>query len=97
MKSTTLRKHHSHPNGWNMNLCMTFEGLAIAGWSARTLHKLEHPAGYSITAEFGSVDGFPCWKYRTCTPDGKTLGTYPSAAAAALWIDRDIRANTRVG
>lgn len=88
---TTLRKHRYHPDGWSLNLCMTFESMTIAGWVPKGLHLLEHPAGYSITAEFGSVDGFPCWKYRTRTPTGATLGSYPTAAGAALWIDRDMR------
>ena len=93
-RSNLLDKHKWHPDGWTVNLSLDLGDLG-RDWVQAGPHEMKHPAGYSITAEFGKVDGFPCWKYRTSTPAGRTLGTYPSAAGAALWIDRDMRALTR--
>lgn len=83
-----VRRHSQHPDGYSLNLCMKFTGMAVDGWATTSLHLLTRTDGHTIRAEFGKQDGFPCWRYITGTPTGKTLGTFPSAAGAAAWITR---------
>lgn len=82
-------KHRTHPDGWNILLKFGQE-LEALGFTRTGEHELRNAEGYTITASFGRQDGFPCWKYRTGTPAGKTLGDFPSATGAARWIKREM-------
>lgn len=82
------KRHRRHPDGYSLNLRMCFADMEQNGWTATGLHLLTRLDGHTIRAEFGRQDGFPCWRYVTGTPSGKTLGTFPDAASAAGWIAR---------
>ncbi|WP_375738056.1 hypothetical protein [Pseudomonas boanensis] len=72
-----------------MNLRFGTE-VEVLGFQRNGEHQVRNAEGYTITATFGRQDGFACWKYRTGTPAGKTLGDFPSALGAARWIEREL-------
>ncbi|WP_337056311.1 hypothetical protein [Pseudomonas sp. USHLN015] len=72
-----------------MNLKMHDPELVAMGW-VRVEQYRHEKQGHSVTAEFGTQDGFPCWMYRTRMADGRSFGVFPTAIGAAKWIEREL-------